>query len=253
MLRFFDCDLGVGGSGLGLPVVETPGAVLTLMDRYNVEKALVYDRAAVESGVFDRFDAILAFCEGGSGRLEPTIPVVPPCTGESPPPDELVDMILSHGIKAARVWPSGHAFDFDPFSFGPLLERLEEHRIPVIVHISEDHAWGRRSGWREVREVAEAFPLLPLVLLWSGMRDGRRLLPLLDGCPNVIADLTCVSFQFLEYVVERWGSGRLVFASHHPLHDPGLYTPCVLYAGVSPEAREDVAWRTLSRLVEGIR
>lgn len=50
MLRFFDCEIGVGGTGYALPVADTPEKLLSLMDRYAIRKALVYDRGAVESG-----------------------------------------------------------------------------------------------------------------------------------------------------------------------------------------------------------
>jgi predicted TIM-barrel fold metal-dependent hydrolase len=253
MLQFVDCDLGVRESGLGLPSLATPRDALALMDRYGISRALVYDRSAMETGAFGQFDGILAYCQSGGGRLVPAIPVAPPACGESPPPDELVDIVLTRGIKALRVWPEYYAYSFDPFTFGPLLERLETHRIPVLVCMSESHSWGHRSGWREVRETAQAFPALPIVVLWSGMRDGRRLLPLLEGCPNVLADLNCVTFQFIEYVTERFGSGRLVFASHFPLSDPGLYLPYVNYSAVDGSARQQIAGGTLTALVEGIR
>ena len=70
MLQFFDCNLGVGRSGLGLPVAASQKDALALMDRYHIQRALVYDRGAVESGVFNRFDDILSFC-AGSVRLHP--------------------------------------------------------------------------------------------------------------------------------------------------------------------------------------
>lgn len=253
MLHFFDGDLGVCGSGQGWGAPETPEAALAVMDRYQIGKALVYDRAAMESGACDRFDRILAFSGDAGERLLPTISAVPPACGEMPGPDELVEIILASGIKGVRVWPDTHWHIFDPFNFGALLEPLQAHRIPVFVHISEFHAWTRRGGYREFREVAQAFPDLPLVLLWTGMRDGRYVLPLLDGCPNVMTDLTCVTHQFIEFVDARWGSGRLVFASHYPILDPGIYTTWVSHSGVAAESREDLAWRNLARLVEGIR
>ena len=253
MLTFYDCDFGIGESGRGYPRLPAAADALAYMDRYAIEFALAYDRAAMEAGIFNRFDGVLAYCADAGDRLQPTIPVAPPATGETPPPDELVPMMVERGIRGVRVWPDYHAFDFDPITFGPLLEQLEPRQIPVFVHLSEAHAWTRRSGWREVRETAQAFPKLPIVVLWSGMLDGRRLFPLLDSCPNVLADLTCQTYQYIEYVVDQWGTGQLVFASHFPLHDPGMYAPWVLYSGIDPEARADIAWRNAARLVEGIR
>jgi len=253
-LRFFDAEMGVGRSGLGYAATETGAELLAVMDRYGIERALVYDRGSHESGVFDEFEFVLGFCRA-SARLEPAIPVVPPACGEQPGPDELVRLILERGVKAVRACPAAHHFRFDPFSMGRLLGPLEEHRIPVLyvsMHV-RDHPWLHAPGWEDIRAVAAAFPELPLVVVYTGMLQGRRLLPVLEGCPNVRVDLTCASFQFVEHVVERFGSERLVLASHFPCEDPGLYTSWLNYANVSGEAREAMAHGNLERLVEGIR
>lgn len=252
MRTFFDFDFAVGGSGAGLRTPQTPAEALAIMDRYAIARALVYDRAAMEAGIFDRMDWISSFCAGSDGRLVPAIPLAPPATGECPPPDELPGLMAEKGIKAVRIWPEQHALDLDPFAFGPAFEVLQKHRIPVLVCMSEAHHWQRRPGWRDVQDTARAFPQLPLVVLWSGMRDGRRLFPLLEACPNVRADLTCVTYQFIEYAVEQWSSGQLVTATHYPLHDPGLYLPWVNYAGIPAEAKDDLAWRNATDLIEGI-
>ena len=254
MLEFFDCDVGVGGTGFAYPATETPSALLGVMDRYRIRDALVYDRGAHESGLFDRFDFILDFCRQ-SPRLHPAIPIVPPATGEQPPPGELVGIILEKGVKAVRACPNAHHFDFDVFSMGPLLAELEKHRIPVIhssMHV-QDHPWQHAPAWRNMREVALAFPALPVVVVYTGMLQGRRLLPLLGRCPNVLADLTCSAFQFVEFVVERLGSGKLVLASHYPAEDPGLYTAWLNYSDISDQARHEIAAGNLLRLLEAVR
>jgi predicted TIM-barrel fold metal-dependent hydrolase len=254
MLSFFDAEIGVGGTAFDLPVAREPADLLALMDRYRIDDALVHDRAAHEAGVFDRFDFLLNFC-AASPRLHPAIPILPPACGEQPPPDELVEIIRSRGIRAVRACPAAHNYHFDPFTLGPLLERLAAHRIPVL-HTSQrlqDHPWNHESDTERLRSVAQAFPELPLVLLYAGMLEGRRILPLLDGCPNVLVDLTGVSFSFIEYVTHRFGPERLVYASHHPTADPGLCTTQVLYSGVPAAARALVAGGNIRRLVEGLR
>ena len=138
---------------------------------------------------------------------------------------------------------------------GKVLEELEKHRIPVI-HASmnvEDHPWLHAPDWRNLREVALAFPKLPIVVVYTGMLQGRRLLPLLEGCPNVLADLTCSTNQFIEFVTERFGRRRLVMASHFPREDPGLYTAMINYCALDEEAKREVAFDNAERLVEGIR
>ena len=116
-----------------------------------------------------------------------------------------------------------------------------------------DHPWLHAPNWRNVREVAGAFPQLPIVVVYTGMLQGRRLLPLLERCPNVLADLTCAAFQFIEYVVERLGAGRLVLASHFPAEDPALYTTWVNYADLADADRQAIASGNLAALVEAVR
>lgn len=253
-LSFFDCDVGVGHTAFSYPSTKTPSQLLGMMDLYGIQDALVYDRGAHESGLFDRFDFLLGFC-GESPRLHPSVPIVPPATGEQPPPDELVGLLVESGVKAVRACPNAHSFNFDVFSMGALLAALEARRIPVI-HSSmrvQDHPWKHAPAWENVREVALAFPQLPIVVVYTGMLQGRKLLPILQNCPNVLADLNCVSFQFIEYVVERFGSRRLVLASHYPTEDPGFYTAMVNYSGISAEARRDVAGGNVRRLLEAVR
>lgn len=254
MLTFFDGDIGIGRSGVGLPVLATPADALAMMDRYGIAKALVYDRGAVESGVLNGFDFIIDFC-AGSERLYPTISITPPATREMPPPDELIDNILTNGIKGVRVWPRYHAFDFLPYSFGPLLALLEAHRVPVFYHSNDvqDHPWLHRVAWEHIRETAHAFPHLPIIVNWIGMLDNRRVFPVLETCPNVRTDLNGMTFQYIEFVVEHFGSDRLVLCSHHPILDPGAFAAWIAYSGVSPADRAAIAHRNLAQLVEGIR
>ncbi len=253
MPQFFDADIAVIGSGRGLNCWASSAMMLPWMDHYRISRALVYDRGAMECGQFRDFSRIVRFCREAPDRLFPTVPLSPPATGESLPPDELVEKLLAEGIKGVRVWPEYHALDFDPFNFGSLLEKLQIHRIPVFVHISEAHPWAYRTTWKNLAETACAFPALPLILLWSGMRNGRQIFPLLEQCPNIRCDLTCVTGGFIEFVAERWGAGRLITASHHPLWDPGIFQAWVNYSGLSEVDRTRVAEGNVSRLVEDIR
>ena len=69
----------------------------------------------------------------------------------------------------------------------------------------------------------------------------------------MLVDLNCSSFQFIEFVVEKLGSERLVFASHHPSEDPGLYTTYLSYSDVPEEVRRDIAGENIRRLLEAVK
>ena len=253
-VSFFDCDIGVGQSGLGLPVTATSVETLSLMDRYDIADALVHDRGQHETGDFRSHDFILEFCRD-QPRLHPVIPIVPPATGEQLPPLQLVDLCLENGVRAVRVSPVAHRFAFDRYFLGPLFAELEKHRIPVLCNTMalQDHPWEHAPAWRDIRDAAVEFPGLPIIVIYTGMLQGRSLFPVLAQCPNVIVDLNCSSFQFVEAVVEKFGSGRVIFASHFPSEDPGLYTTCLNYSDIPEEARGAVAGDNVRRLLEAVK
>lgn len=250
---FFDADLAVCGSGRGLDPPATASDALRVMEHYGIGRALVYDRSVMEAGLFGDWHAILGFCQESAGRLLPTVPVAPPSCGEMPPAQELVREAVANGVVGMRVWPEYHAFDLNPRQWRPLLDPMQSHRMPLIVHMDEQHAWQYRRRWNEVAGLAEAFPRLPIIVLWAGMRDARRFLPLLDSCPNVLMDVTPATFQMIEFITAEWGAGRLLFASHYPLHDPGIYAAPILYADIAPSDRISIARGNLGRIVEAVK
>jgi predicted TIM-barrel fold metal-dependent hydrolase len=255
MLNGVDCDFGVGLNGLGLPVTPEPSDALAVLDRYDLAQALVYDRGAFEAGDFNAQDRLLDYCARSNGRLLPTLHVVPPATNEQPAPAELIQTCLASGIRALRVSPIYHRFICDSHSMGDLLELMAMHRMPLL-HSSmqvQDHPWEHTPPWRDIRDMALAFPRLPIVVLYTGMLQGRNLFPLLEQCDNVVADLTCFSFRFIEEVAAEFGGNRLVLASHFPHEDPGPYAAWVNYAGVSEDHRLNIAGGTMRRLLEAVQ
>jgi len=254
MLTFFDCEMAVGSTGFDLPTAKTPGELLAIMDRYAISDALVYDRGTYEMGLFDRYEFILEFC-AASPRLHPTISIVPPATGEQEAPEKLVGFCLANGIEALRAWPVAHSFPFDCYAMGRLLAELERRRMPVIVSAmnAQDHPWLHAPPWRDIRAAALAFPKLPILVHYTGMLQGRSLFPLLETCPNVLADLTCVSFQYVEEAAARFGSERLIFASHFPQEDPGYYSCWINYCALDDTAKRNIAGDNIRRLLEGVQ
>ncbi len=253
-IEFFDCDAGVGATGLNAASIREPGELIELMDRYLISTSLVYDRAAVETGAFDSFDFIVDFCSG-TDRLIPTIPIVPSACREQPAPRELLAFIEDQGIGGAHVFPLLHNFDMDPDSMGSLLELLEEHRIPVIYHsmgYATQH-WDLEPDWGRIRETADAFPELPIIISSTGMLQGRRFFPLMEQCSNIRIDLTCAIFQTPEHITDIFGPERIVVATHLPFDDPGLYTTWISYSALSDTAKRKIGFGNMKHIIEAIQ
>ena len=252
-LTFFDTCIGVGPSGTFTNTAKTAPELLAMLNSCGVTDALVYDRHAVELGDFSSPDRARDFC-ASSEHLRPLMLVGPTATREGPPPDEIVDIMREGRYGGAIAWPVMHRFDFAWWSMGRLCERFERSRIPLFVSFmqAQDHPWEHRTDWPAVRETALAFPSLPIIVPFMGMLEGRRAFPVLEECANVMTDLTCVSFQYLEEVVDRFGPERLLLASNHPFAHPSLYCAWITYSALSPEAKYAVARGNVERLLEGI-
>ena len=199
--------------------------------------------------------SVLSVAEAPSRRLHPTVPIVPPGTAEQPPPKELVDWLKASGIRAVRAFPAWHAFDFLPYCIGPLLEILEDRRVPVLVSYNAPgvHHWPLTPPWDHIERTARAFPRLPIVVVLTGMLQDRRWLPLLNECPNVRCDISCCTFGLIELVCRTLGPERLLFGSGFPCYEPGLVITWPRYADISEEAAKLIAGDNLRALIQAVR
>jgi predicted TIM-barrel fold metal-dependent hydrolase len=60
-------------------------------------------------------------------------------------------------------------------------------------------------------------------------------------------------FQGVEEFCRSVGSERLLFASHFPISEPGVVISYLLYAAIGDHEIENIAFRNMERLIEGIR
>ena len=123
--------------------------------------------------------------------------------------------------------------------------------LPIIYHSAgqSDHPWTHRPNWEGIRDIALEYPELSIIVVFTGMLEGRRIYPILAQCPNVSFDLTCAAFGFIEDVVARYGPERIVCASHLPTDDPGLVTTMISYSGISDSAKQHIAYGNIERLI----
>ena len=108
-VSLFDCDIGIGESGLGHRDLNDPDELCAILDHYGVAESLVYDMHDVETGRFDFPSRLLEFC-AKSNRLHPSAPIAPPDTREQAPPEEFVEKLIASGVRAVRAmyrWPMG--------------------------------------------------------------------------------------------------------------------------------------------------
>lgn len=261
-MRYLDCNTFIGRPSGHRPYLTravTAAGLVAEMDRVGVHDAAVYHALAHEYAPQVGNELLLRELaeapDGVRDRLRPVGVVLPPHTGEMPEPEPLVAGLLGAGVRMARIFPSsvmaGHRFSLAPWCSGELLSALERVRMPLAV----DFTLFRRGEppWREIHDLAENHPGLPVILMDVQGRNNRTLYPLLKRFGNL--HIQSAGFNVhggLEDLCRRFGAHRVVFGSGYPLRSMGGALLQLQRADLPAADREVIASGTLTRLLADV-
>jgi predicted TIM-barrel fold metal-dependent hydrolase len=238
----WDCNARLGRSAANPRCAPTsPEALLEVMDEYGIEHALVHHALAKENSAA-LGNQLLGQDIAQQPRLHPCWVVLPPATGELPPPAELIALMRESHVQAVRVCPNNAVFLPTPWALGTLLEPLAASRVPLFLDFDTRQILEDRTDWRAVYELAHAYPDLPIVVVAPGLKENRITYPLLEALPNLHFELsTGWQHRRIQDVTERWGARRLLFGTNLPLYDPGGIIASLTFAEISVEDRLAIA------------
>jgi len=246
-IPFFDCNCMIG-------VHANP-------QRHTIWKLEDYKRD------FDYYDIMAAVvshavareysCDYGNRRLlreigddpqfVPQWVLLPHHTDEMPPAPELVQEMLSLGVRTARIMPKTHGFGTSEYIIGPLLSELERHRIPIFIDKAEIEL-------PEMVRLCQAHPLLPVVMCGQGWGGGRMLYPALAQAPNLHLETWAYQeHRAYEVFVRQFGSDRLLFGTDLPHRSPGAARMMCNYEDISEDARYKIAGGNMLRLLQNVK
>ena len=246
-ISFFDAHCTVGRLAVPPPwAPRSPEGLLGAMDHAGVERALVCHSQSLEAHPAVGNERVVEVVAAWP-RLAGCWVVLPPTTGEMPPPEQLVEAMGAAGVRAVRLCPSGgrHQFPLGSADAARLLTALDARRVPTLIDLGE-------TSWGEVERIAKAHPHLPLIVLNTGYRVARTAYPVLEAAENVRLEIS--HYQgcgLLREGVERFGPGRFLFGTGLPQFEPGCAVATVLYAEIPHEAKRLVAGATLEALLQG--
>jgi hypothetical protein len=247
MLNFFDayCALGPMSAPVFGQEFATAADLSATLSEAHTSEALVYSPVAYEYAPSIGNQALQASL-AGHANLHPCWVLLPPATGELPPPPQLLNQMQQQNVRAVRLCPSParNNFSLATWSAGPLLQALAEATIPLFLDLSE-------VTWSEVASLLRDYVALPLVLTGLTYRLDRYLYPLWSQYQNLYVDTSGYQgFQAIEAVVKRFGPERLLFGTNMPVYSPGAAIAAVTYADLSDEAKILIAGGNLRRLLE---
>ncbi|GAH42532.1 unnamed protein product, partial [marine sediment metagenome] len=209
-LQFFDGCAMVGWRNARHPeTIWHPDDFLRDYEYYGINAALVHHAVAVQYHQ-DYGNRRLLEEIADRPRLVPQWVLLPHHTHEIAPPDELIPEMLELGVRAVRLCPKTHNFPTSDDICGPLLEALQEHRIPLFVDVSE-------LDVPAAAQLCERYPELPVVLCGVAWGVDRALEPALDRAPNLhIETHAFQGHRAYERIVNQVGAERLIFGTGLP-------------------------------------
>lgn len=252
-LSLFDANCQLGPSDFSVSEAPTSVAQLTAeMDNRGIAEALVYHASAssYSPGVGN---ASLAAEISGVLRLHGSWVVFPQHTDEMPSPNLLVEAALATGIRSVRMFPPRHRFLLSDWSANELLEKLNEHRLPLFLDYERTHWAENVVDYSSVFRICKDFPALPLVLVREGIGSARYLYPLLERFDNLHIEISYYQPPCgLEDISKKFGAKHLLFGTGLPIYEAGPVISMLSYSEISSEEKRMVAGDNLRSLLQAV-
>ena len=241
-MHFFDCNCSFGVPGI--PVFRYARSAQELLEEMaycGIERALVYHASMRFGSPTIGNPQVLAEARDHPA-LQATWAILPPQTGESPGPEELVAAMKTQGVVALRAFPNEQHYALDRLTFGPLLELLQERRIPLFV----------KQDLLHIGQVLRDYPRLVLVAVNQGPHSLERYLrPLVEAYPNLYVDTSYYMVDgLIEEFCERYGPRRLLFGTAFPDNCSGAALLRLAQADIPAADRQAIAGRNLEGILQ---
>jgi hypothetical protein len=220
--------------------------LLSALDRFGITEALVYHASGDETHptVGNR---LLLDATRSNPRLHACVTLLPPATGEMPPPAEHIPELIGRGIKAVRMTPTVHSYTLSTAFCGDLLDELQKHSMPLFIDINLFRDWTVVDG------IAGDFPDLPVVLTSFQYGMTRDAYSVFGRRENVYAELHGYEVHDgLEHLLPRFGADRFLFGSGWPEYTPGSPMTMLACARISRDEKLKIARDNLVRLLQGV-
>jgi len=253
-LRVFDSCITFGRCNYEISI-KSAEQLLSIMDRYYIEEALVHDYHArvlypIEDGNRRLLDMIR-----NCPRLHPVWILEPPLQPGRILPDRLVDEMLASGVRVARLHlPAKGVL---AWVWEDLFAALEAHRIPCFLDFGTDESTLGSltdNDLEVLHDLVQQHPQLPLILshVMGGLGVNPGALYLIHRSKNLYLDITGI-LEYWRKIAYEVGPDRVLFATGMPFTDPGILVSNVQYAlGLDEKAKKMICGDNLRRLIGGV-
>lgn len=250
-IEFFDSNAFIGQPLLGVRYAASSSReLLREMDDNGISKALVWH--IVQHDYSPKIGNEITSNEiSESSRLYGVWTLLPPNIDDVIC-DDFISKMKKNRIAALRIFPEHHGFEFDEIVFGKFIHEIVERKVPLILSLPNKFIDG--VSWQFINELMKAFPELTCIICNINRFYDRYTYPLLENYPNIYLETSLASIRAraLENLVNRFGSGRLVFGSGYPLGYPQAPMLQLIHAEISDEDKKQIASSNLEKIISEI-
>jgi len=248
-LFFFDVDCAVG-SGPGIGIRPGVKELLSDMDRFGIDRALVrhgnFKLLGAEAGNRELAEMLNS---DASDRLCGVWCILPDQCPELPQGDAFFAAMMKHGIRALTLCPDDHLFVPCRWAIGRIMDAAAERRIPVLFEAAN-------NDWNKIYAFVKEFPRNRIVIheYWGKWGHDRQLRPLLENCENVF--YSTGGYQVpdgLRDLVGLYGAERILYGSGYPRYDQGNGMLQLKQGGIADDAVAAIAGKNLEKLLAEVQ
>ena len=246
MLKLFDCNCMIGRCSDNGTALQTANDLLAEMAHHNITKALVSHAFFWDFEIAYGNEMLLREIAGKSG-LYPVVTVCPWATSKEMWPEETIT-ILRDKAFGIRLFPVRNRFDLSESNLNAVMPIVRAARLPVLIEFEQVNNFG---GFQAL---LERYPYVPLILARVGVEKNRTLYPLLAKHKNLHVDISLYrEHRGVEFLVQHFGADQILFGTGLPFLDAGASAFRVIYASLTPEDKEKLAYRNMERIIANVR
>jgi len=240
MMKLIDVTVYYGNWPYWPLKITTAQAIIGLMDRWNINRAVVASTRSVFLTCQDGHQELQDFVKDFPDRII-GFPIVSPKDGEEAL--QQVESAHQYGAKGLRMFPQHHQYrlDDDP-TLVSILTLAQEYDMVVQIPCRIMLHWGLpQLDVREIDGIAARFPKLKIMTGGLNYSELRDLLGLMRRRDNVTFEISCLQvFDGIKTVVEKIGADRLFFGTGMPLQYPSPGIAKTANALISDEDKEKI-------------
>ena len=236
--------------------ISTSDQLLSIMDRYFIDEALVHDYHARSVYPMEHGNQRLLGAIRNHPRLHPVWVLEPPIAPGRKPAEKMVNEMLASGVRVVRLRLNSKGLF--PWVWDDLLMILEEHRIPSFLDFGPQTSTQGSLTDHDVdalQIIVKKHPNLPLILshVMGGLGIHAAAMYLVYRSQNLYLDVTGI-LEYWRTVAYNVSPERVLFASGMPFTDPGILVSNVQYAlGLDIKAKKMICGDNLRKLTGAVR